>query len=1058
MGVAGVAIVSITGGSGNDSIYGTASVDNVIAGNAGNDTITFAANLTSADTIDGGDGTDILSASGGIADTAFTYITSVETLTLTSAGTTTLGAAAQAAGIVTINGSTASEIITATAYTVGLTFNGLDSSGATDSVTLGSGDDVFVYAGNLLLSSDDSLDGGAGTDTVRIDNSAGSVSISVNFATFLNIEQIVVNDTNGSATSTAESINITLTAASVTSGTVGISTISVDGSAIADASDSMNFTATGITVTSGLQVSVLGGAGNDSIVGSSNADTITGNAGNDSINGGSGADSITGGDGNDTINGETGSDVITGGAGNDSITAGDGNDNLDGGVGSDSFIFAANLASADTIGGGDGTDILSVSGGSADTAFTNITSVETLTLTSGGATTTLGTAAQAAGIVTINGSTASEIITATAYTVGLTFNGLDSSGATDSVTLGSGDDVFVYAGNLLLSSDDSLNGGAGTDTVRIDNSAGSVSISVDFAKFVNIEQIVVFDSNGSATSTAESINITLTAAAVTTGAIGISTILVDGSAITDAADSMNFTAAGMVVATNGLKVSVLGGAGNDTIVGSTAADTLTGNAGNDSINGGSGADSITGGDGNDTINGETGNDVITGGAGNDSITAAVGNDNLNGGDGSDTLIIADNLSYEDTIAGGDGVDILSLSETVTDIDFLNVSGIETLTLASAGTTVTLGAYAQAAGITTINGHTGNDIISATAYTVGLTFNGLDSSGATDSVTLGTGDDIFVFAGNLLLSSDDSLNGGAGTDTVRIDNSAGSVSISVDFAKFVNIEQIVVYDSNGTATGTAESINITLTVASVTTGAIGISTISVDGSAITDAADSMNFTAAGMVVDTNGLKVSVLGGAGNDTIIGSTGADTISGGDGNDSLTGGSGADSITGGAGTDALIGQTGNDVLVGGDGNDTLTGATGNDTLTGGAGNDTFALAVAGTTKLVYDTITDLGVGDILSFTGAVGSASTTFTSTALSTTNLSWTELVNIAASGNGSVTANFSWFSWGGNTYVVQDYSSASSFVDGTDIIVEITGAVSLQASFAATSAGASTIVIS
>jgi len=312
---------------------------------------------------------------------------------------------------------------------------------------------------------------------------------------------------------------------------------------------------------------------------------------------------------------------------------------------------------------------------------------------------------------------------------------------------------------------------------------------------------------------------------------------------------------------------------------------------------------------------------------------------------------------------------------------------------------------------------------------------------------------------LLLSSNDSLNGGAGTDTVRIDNSAGAVTISVDFAKFINIEQIVVYDANGTATGTAESINITLTAASVTTGAIGISTISVDGSAITDAADSMNFTAAGMVVATNGLKVSVLGGAGNDSIIGSTGADTISGGDGNDSLTGGSGADSITGGAGLDALIGQTGNDVLLGGDGNDTLTGATGNDTLTGGAGNDTFAMTIANTTKLLYDTITDLTVGDTLSFTGGIGSVSTTFTSTAISTTNLTWTEVVNLATVGDGTVTTNISWFSWGGNTYVVADNSLATTgFIDGTDTIVEITGIVNLQASFAATSAGATTIVIS
>ena len=41
---------------------------------------------------------------------------------------------------------------------------------------------------------------------------------------------------------------------------------------------------------------------------------------------------------------------------------------------------------------------------------------------------------------------------------------------------------------------------------------------------------------------------------------------------------------------------------------------------------------------------------------------------------------AGNLSYLDNIDGGDGTDIVHVDQDVTDVDFMNVSNVETLTL------------------------------------------------------------------------------------------------------------------------------------------------------------------------------------------------------------------------------------------------------------------------------------------------------------------------------------------------------------------------------------------
>ena len=129
----------------------------------------------------------------------------------------------------------------------------------------------------------------------------------------------------------------------------------------------------------------MGGAGNDTLIGNTDANKLVGNDGNDSLIGGAGDDTLEGGAGDDTVSysddtagvtvdldlGEasgpdSGNDTLTGienavgGAGNDTLIAsGDGN-KLIGNGGNDSL---AGGAGNDTLEGGDGDDqILSGNG------------------------------------------------------------------------------------------------------------------------------------------------------------------------------------------------------------------------------------------------------------------------------------------------------------------------------------------------------------------------------------------------------------------------------------------------------------------------------------------------------------------------------------------------------------------------------------------------------------------------------------------------------------------------------------------------------------------------
>jgi ELWxxDGT repeat protein len=109
--------------------------------------------------------------------------------------------------------------------------------------------------------------------------------------------------------------------------------------------------------------------------------------------------------------------------------------------------------------------------------------------------------------------------------------------------------------------------------------------------------------------------------------------------------------------------AIVGGSGNDLIIGSSAADSLLGGAGNDTLLGMSGDDSLVGGDGNDSLDGDVGNDSLIGG---------LGNDILQGGNGNDVLVSNRDGNARDYLYGGDGNDsgILDARDRHSDIERL----------------------------------------------------------------------------------------------------------------------------------------------------------------------------------------------------------------------------------------------------------------------------------------------------------------------------------------------------------------------------------------------------
>jgi Ca2+-binding RTX toxin-like protein len=508
-------------------------------------------------------------------------------------------------------------------------------------------------------------------------------------------------------------------------------------------------------------------------------------------------------------------------------------------------------------------------------------------------------------------------------------NVIDGGPGNDAVTGGRGDDTLT--GNT---GDDKVAGGDGDDT--LDESApanGSDSLS-----------------GGDGSDTVDY-----------SGRTAAVTIVFDGKADNGEAGETD-TVAGDIEGASG-------GAGNDTIAGTSADDTIDGGAGADAIGGGAGADTLTGGPGNDIVDGGpgddtldpgAGDDVARGGAGADEIDTpgapsglddiADGSDVLDGGEGNlDTISYAgrtlpvtvtfdgarndgqagenDQVTAFETMVGGRANDVLAGGpgdDTITPgpgddlvsggagedaVSYSDHTQPVTVALGAPGSGGAAGEHdAIAADIEDATGGDGNDSVTGDAsdnYLVGGPGN--------DTVTGGAGDDDLDGG-----DGSDALDGGTGEDTA--DFSFHSYGVVANLAT----QSAASFDASGAAaTDRLAGFEDLL-------GSDHDDTLTGDGEANTIDGGILDDTIAGGAGDDT-LK----GGAGDDTLTGEAGADTVEGGDGEDTMSGAAGPDELNGGADDDTLTGGAGADRLAGASGDDTLAAGAGDDTLLGGSGDD---------------------------------------------------------------------------------------------------------------------------
>jgi Ca2+-binding RTX toxin-like protein len=377
---------------------------------------------------------------------------------------------------------------------------------------------------------------------------------------------------------------------------------------------------------------------------------------------------------------------------------------------------------------------------------------------------------------------------------------------------------------------------------------------------------------------------------------------------------------------------------------------------------------ITGGGGIDIINGGAGNDTIAGGAGADIIDGQGGLDNIAGGAGNDAITLGSLAEYStaygtDIIDGGDGVDSVTFTgaQNLTAANLATISNTESWTIPD-GSDLTLSDTVMAnnpgltfafAGSGTLS--SGEDSLGKSLMTTSLNIEA--TSNGNLKLISSSSDDTFTFDATESLTADDTIDGNAGTDTIQIWNDdERATSGSADYG--TGDATTVAFGANVT---NVEKLVILDSATDDTAGDVGITinsgytgtALEIDGSALdanVTSADGEALTVDNNAGATYGLSLTVTGGSFSDII------------------SSGAGADNISGGAGVDTLNGEAGNDTISGGAGNDIITGGDGLDSIDGGEGNDTIEV----------DNKTEFQVsGGVETVDGGLGTDTLAFTNT---------------------------------------------------------------------------------
>ncbi|KPK77594.1 MAG: hypothetical protein AMJ79_02710, partial [Phycisphaerae bacterium SM23_30] len=916
----------LVGGDGDDTLIGNAGAD-ILQGEDGDDLLQGG---QGDDTLMGGGGVDVLE--GGIDDDILNGGMDADTLTGGDGVDTVSYADAESGVTADLNklsgsrGEANGDQLATVENLVGSDYEDeLTGDIYTNVITGGAGDDILEgLAGN------DILDGGEDNDTASYAHARKCVTVSLKI--------IEVEQNTGISTGLDELKNIENLIGSA-----------YDDELVGDENDNIIWGGLGHDV-------IRGGEGNDILLGEAGTDTLEGGLGDDLLMGGADGDTLIGGENDfdsdtacyadsesgvsinlslqagaggeaegdslteienvigsefdDILSGDLANNILVGGSGDDLLLGGEGDDTLYGGAGDD------------TLKGGLNTDTVSY------LYDDNGVYVELgVTATDG-----FGNADKLFDIENLEGSSFDDTLIGDGFA-----NVLMGAGGKDTLEGLAGNDTLDGGWD-----DDVLTGGMGDDTYKFGDEWGEDSIVEDASEtsnaldFSDVTMGLTFtihvDGTISITDELHTLEHIGTISDITGGLsddiftfekdaalLGIinggpveleGTDVLDYSAFTDSIlvnlsdDSINPPGTGGI--TN-IK-NVVGGQGDDILIGDINDNVLVGGGGVDVLEGRDGDDLLLGGEGADTLRGEAGDDILEGGKDADYLYGGEGN-----GD-SDTA----SYEYADFIAEGGGVTVdLSQNIGVTgEAEGDILEGIENLT--------------GSAGDDTLIGDSQSNILYG-----------------------GDGDDLLIGNGG-----NDTLDGGVGSDMVSYAWAQKGISVDLN-----TVDEPNAFVGDESAPDTSDTL---IDVENVTGTAFPDVILGNLYNNILIGGGDVDHLDGGHGRDV--LK----GGEGNDTLIGGRDSDILNGGLGGDDLYGyiidgdpawDFGSDSAsyadadmgvevdlsgliftqnTGEAQGDTfyfienLIGSAHNDILIGDNRGNILTGGAGADTLIGGEGFDT--------------------------------------------------------------------------------------------------------------------------